>query len=65
MKPLNKDTTRPTVSCPVCGGVLISENFNVHMSIEGRQKEQSSGVLLKEVATFQRCPPIQVLLYTV
>ena len=52
----NKDTTRTTVSCPVYGGVLISEDSNVHMG-------QSNGVLLKEVAAFQRCPLIDVSLY--
>ena len=30
---------------------------------EGCQVEQSSGVLLKQVAAFQRCPLVEVTLY--
>ena len=40
------------ICCPVYGGVLISENSNVHMSMcqcEGLQMGQTSGVLFEEV----------------
>ena len=59
----NKDTIGTTVSCPVYGGVLISDGLNVHMSVQGIQMAQQ-WCPVKDVAGIQRCPLMEVSLYT-
>ena len=61
----NKDTIGTTVSCPVYGGVFSLEDTNVTCQYEECQMGQSSGVLLKEVVAFQRCPSKEVPLHIV
>ena len=53
-------------SCPVYGGVLISESLiNMHMSMQRMSMRKNTCVLLKEVAAFQMCLLMEVFLYNV